>query len=254
MLPARGVVDEIRALAALKAVAAPALDSTLAALAPLLASYCELVVTASGIEIITGGVGEAAAKTLGRLARERGAHGDHAFLACARRFPDRMLGAKFCFGDEASLPTLYVRTLSARSEVLAFVSTLAEHEAAVPALERVLEQNHTLYGLGFSTTATGQPLLKTYSLADVSALGSTPRPGFVSYRAVVGEVTHEVKRYLPDLAWSELPSGFGYEDVKALVGCDRIGHLGVIESPGTAPRVKLYLERIGAIASDMSAR
>ncbi len=254
MLRGSGVVDEIRALAALKGVTGPALESALAKLAPLLEVYAELVVTEGGIEIITGGVGERAALALAELARQAGAQSEASFLACARRFPERMLGLKICFGDEASWPTLYVRTLAARSEVLAFIATLADHAVAVPALESALAENNVLYGVGFSTTANGEPLLKTYSLADVSALGSRAKPGFVSYRAVGGDVVREVKRYLPDLAWGELPAGFGYEQVRALVGCDRVGHLGVVESLGAAPRVKLYLERVGAIASDMSAR
>lgn len=254
MLRAARVVDEVRALAALKGVTGPALESALAKLGPLLEVYAELVITEGGIEIITGGVGDRAASALAELARQAGAPSTTSFLACARRFPDRMLGLKICLGNEASLPTLYVRTLAVRSEVLAFIATLADHAVAVPALESALAENNVLYGVGFSTTSNGEPLLKTYSLADVSALGSKTMPGFVSYRTVGGDVVREVKRYLPDLAWSDLPAGFGYEEVRALVGCERVGHLGVIESRDAAPRVKLYLERVGSIASDMSAR
>jgi len=254
MLRSAVVVDEIVALASLKGVAAAELDGAIALLAPHLGVYAELVVTAAGIEIITGGVGNATARDLARIATVAGARTCDAFLACTERFPDRMLGLKLCFGAAASFPTLYLRTLAPRADVLSFVATLPDHAGAVPALSLALAGNEVLYGLGFSTTAAGQPLLKTYSLDDVSALGSHAMPGFVSFRAMGAAVAREVKRYLPDLAWSELPDGFGYEQVRALVGCERVGHLGVVESPGVAPQVKLYLERVGAVASDFSLR
>ena len=250
------VTREARALGALMGVSGAPLDGALDAMAPHLSTYAELVVTEHGIEVITGGVGDETAGSLARIGIEHGVSPETsaAFLACARAFPGRMLGLKLCFAPSRPGPTLYVRTLAHRGEVLAFLSRLREVASALNALDQRLEGNRTVYGLGFSAH-DGALAVKTYSLADVALLGSAARPGFVSWRVAGGALLREAKRYLPDLEWAELPVWPALaREVRARVACDRVGHLGVIESTGGAPEVKLYLERVGAIPTDLSAR
>jgi hypothetical protein len=247
------VIREARALAKWKAVAGHDFEEALAVLAPHLEGYAELVVAEHGLEVITGGIGSALATELARLAAGRGAPraATDAFVSCAHAFPERMLGLKLCFGPPHASPTLYVRTLAPRAGVIDFVRGLPGIAPAAAALDRALADNTTVYGLGFSAQQ-GELVLKTYTIADVSALGSEERPGFVSYRVAAGELRRETKRYLPDLPWNELPPW--YRDVRQHVPSERVGHLGVVEVEGSPPDVKLYLERIGAITSDFSAR
>ena len=164
-----------------------------------------------------------------------------------------MLGLKVCFGAPYAAPTLYVRTLAPRADVMAFLRGLPAIAPAVPALDDALSGNAIIYGLGFSSSSVGL-VLKTYTVADVAALGSTERPGFVSFRVAAGALTRETKRYLPDLGWREHELPAWSLEVRARIACDRVGHLGVIEAAGRPPQVKLYLERVGAIQSDFSAR
>jgi hypothetical protein len=246
------VIREARALAEWKGVAGPDLEEALEALAPHLEGYAEMVVAEHGLEVITGGIGSNLATELARLAAGRGAPGitTAAFVACERAFPERMLGLKLCFGPPHAPPTLYVRTLAPRALAIDFVRHLPGIAPAAAALDRALAENSTVYGLGFSSRQE-ELVLKTYTIADVSALGAGARPGFVSFRVSGGELRRETKRYLPDLPWSELPPW--YRDVRQHVPVERVGHLGVVEVDGSPPDVKLYLERIGAIASDFSA-
>lgn len=232
-----GVIAEARALADALHIERAPLDAELAALAPHLGRYAELVVSRSGLEIITGGVG--IAEELAALVAAGPAAS--AFLACARAFPDRMLGLKLCFGTPAMAPTLYVRTMAPRATVRAF---LDEITTAAAALDEALAGNEIAYGLGFSSDARGL-VIKTYTVADVGA-----RAGFVSFRVRGGVVTREVKKYLPDLEWSEVPGDRAWiDDVRARVPCARVGHVGLVNG-----EAKLYLERIGAIPSDFNAR
>lgn len=248
------VVEEVRALGQTQAVRPDELERALEDLAPHLASYAEVVLTEGGLELITGGTGAAVAAGLARIADTHGAVASERFLRCQEWFPDRMLGLKLCVGHAASAPTLYVRTMAPVTEVLDLVAALPHHRAAVPALARELSQNRILYGLGFGKASSGEPLLKTYTLADVSACGLSKRPGFVSLRASGARVEREAKRYLPDLAWGELPEADHLARLRSLIPVDHVGHLGVIERPGRAPEIKIYVERVGAIASDWSAR
>ncbi len=248
------LVAELRALGHAQAVPRAELERALADLAPHLASYAEVVLTERGLELISGGKGRAVAADLARIADAHGAVAIERFLRCHERFPDRMLGLKLCLGHAAAAPTLYVRTMAPVAEVLELVATLPEHHAAVPELARELAENHLLYGLGFGKANSGEPLLKTYTLADVSVCGLRERVGFVSWRASGATVEREAKRYLPDLAWSDVPNADHFARLRSLLPVDHVGHLGVIERPGQKPEIKVYVERVGAIASDWSAR
>lgn len=258
MVERNDVIAEARALAAWKGVPSEELERALVVLTPLLGGYAELVVAERGIEIITGGVGASVAEELAAIAASSGAPAAtrEAFLACAAAFPSVMLGVKVCLGAPRgpfAPPTLYVRTLAPRERVLGFLATIPEIAPALDALRAALAESATIYGLGFSSQGNALAT-KTYTIGEVAPLGAEARPGFVSFRVVRGTLSKETKRYLPDLAWHDVPAwAKGAAEVKSLVGCDRVGHLGVIEGSEGA-QVKLYLERIGAIPSDFSAR
>ncbi|GAC1394813.1 MAG: hypothetical protein NVSMB47_04630 [Polyangiales bacterium] len=256
MITTADVIAEARALGALRGVSGDPFERALTALEVHFQRYAELVVTESGIELITGGVGPSAGNALASIAVEHGASpaATRAFLACAQAFGARMLGLKLCFGSRPSTPTLYVRLRAPKSETMRFLAEIEEVAPALPALECALVDNDTIYGLGFFDR-DGALALKTYSLAGVTLDGSAVRPGFVSFRVAGGQIARDVKRYLPDLRWDQLPVALpGVDQVMARVACERVGHVGVVESEGRAPEVKLYLERIGAIPTDHSAR
>ena len=126
------------------------------------------------------------------------------------------------------------------------------------ALRGVLATHPTIYGLGFFERG-GQLGVKVYTVDDVG-IGAVPlRPGFVSWRILGGELTAEIKRYAPDLAWDELPPAGPtwarlIDQLRARLGVDRVGHFGVTEAPDRALEVKLYVERIGSIPSNLTAR
>lgn len=252
------VIAEARALAAWKGVDPGELERALSALAPLLGGYAELVVAERGVEIITGGVGASVAEALAGIAASCGAPAAtrEAFLACAAAFPSVMLGVKVCLGTRSTPfvpPTLYVRTFAPRARVLRFLASIPETAPAQRALADALAGSATIYGLGFSSQGDALAT-KTYTIGEVAPLGTEARPGFVSYRVVGGVLSKETKRYLPDLAWQDVPAwAKDAAEARSRVACDRVGHLGVIEGPQGA-QVKLYLERIGAIPSDFSAR
>lgn len=248
------VMDELYALGQAQSIPRAELERALADLAPHLASYTEVVLTERGLELIVGGKGQAVATDLARIADAHGVAASGRFRRCHERYPDRMMGLKLCLGPTAPAPTLYVRTMAPVAEVLDLVAALPEHREAVPELARQLAQNQILYGLGFGGAHSGTPLLKTYTLADVSLLGLPARVGFVSLRASADVVEREVKRYLPDLAFRDLPAASAFAHLGPLLAAGRIDHVGVIECSGHEPEVKLYLERVGAIASDWSAR
>ena len=261
MVDRNDVIAEARALAAWKGVPAGELERALELLAPLLGGYAELVVAERGIEIITGGVGASVAEELAAIAASCGAPAVTlaVFAACAAAFPSVMLGVKVCLGGAnggpapSAPPTLYVRTLAPREEVLRFLAAIPHTALALDTLAAALAGSGTIYGLGFSSH--GEALAtKTYTIGEVAPLGTEARPGFVSYRVVRGALSKETKRYVPDVAWNDLPAwAKDAAEAKARVACDRVGHLGVIEGADGA-QVKLYLERIGAIPSDFSAR
>lgn len=228
MVTAGGVIREATALSEVLGID----DLDLTAMAPHLERYAELVVAEHALEVITGGVGNA--EELAALVGEGPAV--NLFLACARAFPGRMLGVKRCFGSPRVGPTLYVRTMACRQEVEGF---LTSHSLMLAAPS----ENRTIYGLGFSTDADGL-VVKSYVVGDVDG-----RPGFISYRTRNGRVAREIKRYVPDVAWADVPRLGWIERVRERVPVARVGHVGVVNG-----ETKLYLERIGAIPSDFSAR
>lgn len=236
-------------------------------LAPHLHRYAEIALTARGFEILTGGKGPSAKTALADIALRHGAIEPvvDAFVTCDTAFPGRMLGLKVCFGPGASAPTLYHRTMAPKEEAFAFLATLPGIAPAVPALRRALAESRTVYGLAF-LTVDGEIGLKLYTIGDVrsdlaGAASHAPRSedGFVSYRVSRGRAQVEIKRYLTDVSWDRVTSdGDRWPRVidfaRSALGYERAAYLGVLETEGQAPELKLYVERIGAIPTDYAAR
>jgi hypothetical protein len=254
------VRGEVRRLARHQGIAAAEVERALAALAPHLDAYAEIVLTERGFELITGGLGRATARRLATLACLFGAPLATAapFLRCEAAFPDRMLGLKLCFGPGAAAPSLYLRTRAPLDAALAFLATLDETAAAVDALRAALGSSRVLYGLGFFG-ASGELGVKTYTIDDVPALDGRATPGFVSYRVVAGSLVAEHKRYLPHVPWDRIvPPTPRWQALCRLaareLGYETAGHFAITEQAGRAPVLKLYVERIGAVPTDFEAR
>lgn len=217
-------------------------EPLLALLAPFLASYLEIALDGGGFEIITGGRGVArelagAAAALGLEAPAR-----DAFLLAASRAPEVMVGLKVDAAGR-SPPTLYHRAMLPLGEGLALLGDVGLPIHVRGALAGRLAPARTLYGLGFSTAA-GALRVKTYVLDDVDG-----RVGFRSVRATAAgvEVDERVYEANADARAAEL--GCARRAERAL-GVSVLGH--VARSP--ARGAKVYVERVGAIPTDISAR
>ncbi len=257
------VRSEIDRLAELYAIDRRGMDARLDALGPHLERYAEIVLAEDGFEVIAGGAEETTARALARIAKDEGASAAaSAFERCAAAAPGRIVGLKLCFGAWAP-PTCYVRTRWPIEEGLAFLGELPGVAAAVAPLAEALAPARVLYGLGFSG-AGSELVVKTYTLGDVPdnpaiAPGMGKAVGFLSMRVVGEHVSPAWKRYLPDVAWQDIvaPSprwrriiDFAASELKY----GKAGHFAVTEGEGDAPALKLYVERVGAVATDFGAR
>ena len=142
----------------------------------------------------------------------------------AARWPAAITGVKRELGSDLA-PTYYVRTLCPWAEGMAWLG-----HPDLPAAR-------TLYGLGFQ----GE-VVKTYALTD---------DGFVSYRLDGAGVHAEPKAYRADVAWDAIAwPDARWRDIGALgrsLGFRSAGHVGQLHGA-----MKIYVERIGAIATDRS--
>jgi len=217
-------------------------EPLLALLAPFLPSYLELALDDGGFEIITGGRGVArelasAAASLGLEAPAR-----DAFLLAASRAPEVMVGLKVDAARRAP-PTLYHRAMLPLGEGLALLGEEGLPEHVREALAHRLAPAQTLYGLGFST-AGGALRVKTYVLGDVAG-----RVGFRSVRATAAGVEIDERVYEANADARATGLGCARRAERAL-GASVLGHVG--RSP--ARGAKVYVERVGAIPTDTSAR
>jgi hypothetical protein len=262
------VIAEVRTIAGFHALEKAPAEELLRHVTPHLERYAELVLCVDGLEVVTGGDGPGIAASLASIAASQGAseHTTAEFERGARAFPGSVLGLKVGLGPKARRPTLYVRAKTGLARGLDFLRGDPDRARALPELEAAFRRDgtSTLYGLGFLDTELG-PLVKTYTIADVPAdpvLGQGPTlPGFVSYRLGRVRLSREVKRYLPELDWSELRRHLPSLRWRAIadfaereLGWTRAGHLGVVREDDGHAELKVYVERIGAIPTDFSAR
>ncbi|MGI4867804.1 MAG: hypothetical protein ACRYFZ_28060 [Janthinobacterium lividum] len=262
MLPTLLAPPKLSALAVAPALY-PALASRIeqAALdfAPHLGDYAEFVFGETGFELITGGCGPAKAEALADLATCYGLHprAVAAFEALAAHYPEAMLGLKLALEPAGTMPTLYVRTketIAAALPLLQQVLTVKE----AGSLRQTLRHNSVLYGLGF--TGQAAVVLKTYVIQDLQAFFpahvSAATPGFVSYRIEAGAVQPDCKYYLPDvdLASWQPPTGRLAAICRALLAVPDLRVAGNIGVHSGTNAYKIYVEQVGAIATDFAAR
>jgi hypothetical protein len=213
-------------------------EAQIAVLRPFLNDYLELVFADDSFEIITGGhdcaEALAAASGLSQAAA--------AFVEIARQFPGAMLGLKRAVGSDTPA-TLYHRSmlpLANATTVLAALDLGANDPAGTSELLAQLAGNATLYGLGF-TELDGSLRLKTYVLGEVG-----DGLGFRSLRMGRAGVESDVRLYTPE-AGSDCTAAIR---ARRALGVTCFGH--VAHSKGRA--TKVYVERIGKIATNYSAR
>jgi hypothetical protein len=231
-------------------------------LAPWLDRYAEVVLAESGFEVLTGGMGGAA--ELAKTATEFGASSTsiHRFRECDAAFPGRMLGLKV--DPIAGGTTLYVRSFAPLSATLTFLERIA-----CPPVD--LAPAKMVYGLGFFSRA-GESGVKTYTVTDLteapfrtnvgsldlSGRLSWPRPGFISHRITSSVVLDETKVYLPDVEIGALTAitPRWREILSLMTGLfsDGTCTVGIEARPSSPPETKVYVERVGAIPNDFSAR
>lgn len=146
--------------------------------------------------------------------------------AAAAHWPAAITGVKHELGS-ALAPTYYVRTVCPWADGVAWLGAAATQ----------IPPARTLYGLGFQGD-----VVKTYALAD---------DGFVSYRIAGDEVLAEPKAYRADVAWDDIAwPDARWTAIGALgrtLGFRTAGHVGQLHG-----EMKIYVERIGAIATDRS--
>jgi hypothetical protein len=216
---------------------------------PWLAGYAEVVLGEDSFEVVTGGVGASAVSAMAglgaALSDETRAH----FAAAAARFSGVMVGVKVGFGVAVS-PTLYLRCKCPVDDALAFVAS-DFGEGAAAELAVVFANNDVCYGFGFVDADDGTAALKTYAL--VRGAGRQ----FVSWRLKGGRLQAEHKLYDADVAIDAVSQ-------LSRKWCDHVdffthtlhwrvaSNLGRVEG-GSGRAVKVYVERIGAIATDVEA-
>ena len=260
-MTAEEVAKELSALAVFYGVQ----DDFIGAVAPWLGSYAEIVLAESGFEILTGGKG--CAEELARAAAgfETSAASIDRFLTCDATFSGRMLGLKVAVGAGGGTSvTLYVRLLAELRTALTFLQRIG---CAPAGFSECLAPARTVYGLGFFSRGADSGL-KTYTVTDLTqapfraVLGgldlSWPRPGFTSHRVADSVVLHETKVYLPDVDVGALTATTPRwrEILSFMPGLFAAGTctVGISARPGAPPEMKLYIERLGAVPNDFSAR
>ena len=215
-------IDE---LVALGAFYSSAVDAVIAEHGVSLGRYAEWVLGRDGFALVT--LGEAA-----QLAKRGSATSARRLHAAAAHWPTAITGIKLAPGCREE-PTLYVRPVCPWQEGIAWL------EREIGSVAMRIPPARTLYGLGFQ----GE-LVKTYALSP---------DGFVSWRVEGGALAREHKDYRADVAWDDIV----WPDAKwraigvlgHALGFRSVGHVG--RSSGTG-EMKIYVERVGAIATDRS--
>ena len=101
--------------------------------------------------------------------------------------------------------------------------------------------------------------LKTYTIENVDAGNKETVPGFVSHRLHQGTLSREHKTYLPEVSLYNFQPEV--EPLKALrdfllfqMHYSQAGHIGMLHLAEELTEYKIYVERMGGIPTDFSAR
>ena len=231
-------LDEIRRLAREYGVD---VEGLLATLAPFLDSYLELALEDEGFEIITGGMGASAELASTAVSLGLGVAAREAFLTAAHAYPNAMLGLKVDAARRTP-PTLYHRTMLPLEDGLGLLAACNMHPSTIAQLADALAPARTLYGLGFTTD--GDALrVKTYVLDEVAG-----RVGFRSVRVGTNGIEKDERVYEAEAAVSpDVPVA---QRAAKVLGVNVVGHVARSARRGA----KVYVERVGAIPTDVAAR
>jgi hypothetical protein len=202
-----------------------AVDKVIARFGPALDRYAEWVLGRDQFAFVTLGDVPTLASYGDTTSAQR-------FACTATHFSGSITGIKFDPAEHEE-PTLYVRTTCPWQ-----IGARWLERALHVDVSRILPAR-TLYGLGFQGN-----LVKTYAL--------TPE-GFVSHRLDELEVRREHKDYRAEIPWD----GIAWPDARwaqvgalgSMLGFERADHVGWSSATGAT---KLYVERVGAIATDRS--
>ena len=254
------VVAEVLWLAQHRHVPLHDVRATLEQVRPWLSSYAEWVLTEDGFEIITGGVGPRARQAVCDIAASAGLSSSSVrfFRAVAEACPDVMVGVKVPFTSSHSAPTsptAYVRTALAKDDARQVLKRAAARAGWSFQPGDVVDEHpscDTLYGIGV-VDDDGAPMLKTYVLQEVG-----DDVAFVSLRLNAAGLHHAHKEYAADVEVKTLQAsplwGAALTWMQGALGIDTVGHVGREVCAHRADRWKIYVERIGRIATDRSLR
>jgi hypothetical protein len=215
-------LDELVALGAF--YGAP-VDAVLSAHGSALGRYAEWVLGRDSFALVTlGSVAELASYGSATSARR--------LCSAAARWPAAVTGIKLA-PDGHEEPTLYVRAVCPWRDGIEWL------EGEVGAVATRVPTARTLYGLGFQ----GE-LIKTYALVP---------NGFVSWRVEGAQLCREHKDYRADVSWDAIAwPDAKWQAIGALgrtLGFCSAGHVG---RSSEMAEMKIYVERVGAIATDRS--
>ncbi len=223
-------------------------QETLESLSKLdLGHYVEVVFTASGFEVVTGGVGRE--KELIEAARNEAFPEEviNAFDDFTKAFPNRMLYSKRCYGPEKSSPTLYVGVLDTWEKALSELSKLPGLDDAKACLADVVTQRKLCFLLAFSWNRDNNSLVaKTYHLASFDGKGQLP-PFLISKRVLDNQFSAESKTYAAGAKWEDFLGSDKWADIAELgerLYGDKYGILaGFTERNGEVVAKKAYVMR-----------
>lgn len=251
MITATQVLSEIEDLAAVQGLDRAAVQAAVQPLAAHLGRYAELVLTETGLEVITGGRG--VPLSLAAIARQHGIHerAIESFLDIAARYPATMHGVKVVLDAAPQSPSLYIRLRIPATEGAHWLHHLPEVRPHLDALTAQWGALGVLYGLGF--TGTRALTVKSYVLGFLDHVGSVDL-GFISHRIGTDGLSPVSKRYRPDVPWDALAvTSPGLARIarfaEETLGYQIANHFGQRDD-----ELKIYVERIGSIPTDYAAR
>lgn len=252
--------EEITAIANNYGLNQEAIISTIQPVKTWFESYWEMVFAVNNFELITAGNGSDFAQKVAVVALNQGLSETTVsfFQQCCAAFPEAIFGLKLCFSRTGKVaPTIYVRTKSAIQPGFDFLNQVLS-TAEMEIMQAALSKNNTLYGLGFSEK-NGQLYLKTYTIEDVETAGHKTIPGFVSHRLHGHQLSKEHKTYLPEVSLKEFcPEDIPLKDLRDFLlfrmQYMQAGHIGMLYKNGQLAEYKIYVERVGGIPTDFSAK
>lgn len=251
---------EIEKIAAFYGFSREQIDEVISPLSEFFQEYCELVFASEEVELITSGKGELFAGKIRESSLRAGLAQKSVdyFTACHLHFPDVVTGIKFRFSKKGiQPPALYVRVKCKMEEAMPFLEKQFPSEE-LQSLCDALKENTILYGLGFSEKR-GEGYLKTYTIGEVENENGEKIKGFVSHRLLGNQFAREHKTYLPEITLSDYKTenhvvqNLIYFLVHEL-SYTKAGHIGILHCGNEADEYKIYVERIGGIPTDFSAR